>query len=415
MNYNILLSHGIPPEDCLQIQYLDNDNEILIFAKIKPSQRKCIFCNYSMTRIKEYKERKFKSLPTGNQFTIISLYLPRYICPNCNKTYTHNIETIANKSITKSLKNKLLEKFSSVCTFKSIAKEYDLTVTEVINIFDEHCPNLKTKFSEAICIDEFYNIRKSNFKYACILLDFFSHKIIDIIPSRTTPYLDDYFKKIPISTRENVKYIITDMYDGYISAAKKWFKNAVIAIDPFHYMEYLTNAVQKIRRRILSDDSLFFYDKSWMNKHWRLLTTNPKNFPDKNMTLKTGVVISYYDRVIKFVKQDKELYYAFLKIQSIYIELENLPFSKAKDRIEFIIHSLLSSTSSEFVECGKTWSNYKEYIINSFIKYKGHRLSNGPIEGVNKRVKELKNIMSGYRNNDRFYKRITLIQNSKKG
>ena len=153
MNYNILLSHGIPPEDCLQIQYLDNDNEILIFAKIKPSQRKCIFCNYSMTRIKEYKERKFKSLPTGNQFTIISLYLPRYICPNCNKTYTHNIETIANKSITKSLKNKLLEKFSSVCTFKSIAKEYDLTVTEVINIFDEHCPDLKTKFSEAICID----------------------------------------------------------------------------------------------------------------------------------------------------------------------------------------------------------------------------------------------------------------------
>ena len=56
MNYNILLSHGIPPEDCLQIQYLNNDNEILIFVKIKPSQRKCIFCNYYISRIKEYKE-----------------------------------------------------------------------------------------------------------------------------------------------------------------------------------------------------------------------------------------------------------------------------------------------------------------------------------------------------------------------
>ena len=68
-----------------------------------------------------------------------------------------------------------------------------------------------------------------------------------------------------------------------------------------------------------------------------------------------------------------------------------------------------------FIERDNTWNNYKDYIINSFIKYKGHRLSNGPIEGVNKRVKELKNIMSGYRNNERFYKRITLIQNSKKG
>ena len=76
--------------------------------------------------------------------------------------------------------------------------------------------------------------------------------------------------------------------------------------------------------------------------------------------------------------------------------------------------SLLSSTSPEFVECGKTWNNYKDYIINSFIVHNGKRLSNGPIEGTNKRVKELKNIMSGYRNNVRFYKRIILVQNHKK-
>ena len=58
---------------------------------------------------------------------------------------------------------------------------------------------------------------------------------------------------------------------------------------------------------------------------------------------------------------------------------------------------------------------FKEYIINSFIKYKDRRLSNGPIEGINKRVKELKAIMSGYRNTKRFYKRIILIQNIEKG
>ena len=30
-------------------------------------------------------------------------------------------------------------------------------------------------------------------------------------------------------------------------------------------------------------------------------------------------------------------------------------------------------------------------------------------------IKELKNVMSGYRNSSRFYKRLILIQNSKKG
>ena len=205
------------------------------------------------------------------------------------------------------------------------------------------------------------------------------------------------------------------MYDGYISAIKKWLPNATIAIDPFHYMEYLTEAVQSIRRRILSDESLYFQDKSWMNIHWRLLTTNPKNYPNKMMTLKSGMTISYYDRVYKFVQQDNELQYAFLKVQDIFYELNKLKQDKASNCFNFIIDSLANSTSKEFVECSKTWNHYKEYIINSFIKYKDRRLSNGPIEGINKRVKELKAVMSGYRNTKRFYKRIILVQNIEKG
>ena len=205
------------------------------------------------------------------------------------------------------------------------------------------------------------------------------------------------------------------MYDGYISAANRWFPNAIIAIDPFHYMSYITEAVQQIRRRILDDDSKYFYDKSWMQTHWRLITTNPKNYPKGNTTLKSGMTISYYDRVKRFCQQDKDLLYAFLKLQSIYIDLEKLKFEKAQSYFDSTINSLLNSIYPEFVECGKTWSHYKDYIINSFIIHNGKRLSNGPIEGINKRVKELKNVMSGYRNSSRFYKRLILIQNSKKG
>ena len=57
MNYNILLSHGIDPLDCSEIEYLNNEDEILIFLKIKPNQRSCIFCNHSNTRIKKYKQK----------------------------------------------------------------------------------------------------------------------------------------------------------------------------------------------------------------------------------------------------------------------------------------------------------------------------------------------------------------------
>ena len=65
----------------------------------------------------------------------------------------------------------------------------------------------------------------------------------------------------------------------------------------------------------------------------------------------------------------------------------------------------------ELVECAKTRTNYKEYIINSFSYYKGKRISNGPIEGINSRIKTLKKIMSGFRNLKRFIARLLLIIN----
>lgn len=100
MDYNILLSHGIEPQECSHLDYIDNDKEILIFAKIKPSQRECIYCHFKDTKIKEYKQKTIKSLHTGINSTIITLDLPRYHCPSCNKTYTHNIKAYASKSLT---------------------------------------------------------------------------------------------------------------------------------------------------------------------------------------------------------------------------------------------------------------------------------------------------------------------------
>lgn len=416
MDYNTLLTaHGIDLNDCSQFESISDGNETIIFIKLKPNQRKCIFCGFNHSSIKEYKSKKIKSLTTGKTFTTIVFSLPRYLCKKCKKTYTHQLTKYAVNSTSKIVRNKMLSLFSEIRTFKSIAKEVDLSLTETINIFDEICPDLRIPITKAICIDEFSNIRKSEYKFACALVDFETHKFIDILPSRTTPYLDEYFNKIPFSLRKDIKYVITDMYDGYISASLRWFPNVIIAIDPFHYMTYIADAVQSIRRRVLSDESRFFYDKSWMGTNWRLLTTNPKNFPEGKTTLKSGMTISYYDRVKRFCQQDTELLYAFLKLQSIYIEMDYLSFEKAKSFFDMTIKSLLNSTSPEFVECGRTWNHYKEYIINSFIVYKGKRLSNGPIEGINKRVKELKNIMSGYRNSSRFYKRLILIQNSKKG
>lgn len=202
------------------------------------------------------------------------------------------------------------------------------------------------------------------------------------------------------------------MYDGYITIAHEFFRNAIIAIDPFHYMKYFTDAIQCIRRK-LCESNQYIFDKSWIGKHWRLLTTNPDNLPKGNMTLPSGEAISYQDRIIRFVNQDKHLAYAYWLLQDFYLTSKKLTYERAISYIDMIIKNMISSTSNELQECGYTWLHYQEFITNSFIKYNGVRLSNGPIEGVNSRIKTLKKIYCGYRDKQRFYNRVILIINKK--
>lgn len=66
----------------------------------------------------------------------------------------------------------------------------------------------------------------------------------------------------------------------------------------------------------------------------------------------------------------------------------------------------LNSDLEEFREFGKLISRWQENIKNSFIRVEGRRLSNGPIEGVNSRIKTIMRNANGYKSFERLRNRI---------
>ena len=59
------------------------------------------------------------------------------------------------------------------------------------------------------------------------------------------------------------------------------------------------------------------------------------------------MTISYYDRVYKFVQQDNELQYAFLKVQDIFYELNKLKQDKANNYFNYIIELQTKSVNKK--------------------------------------------------------------------
>lgn len=111
-----------------------------------------------------------------------------------------------------------LKPFNS--TFSSVARNFDVSVSSVIDIFDKHVQMRRKPLSSILCWDEFYFNRHSKYKYAFMIMDFEKKVILDIIESRHMNILSSYFYTIPVQERSHVRYIIIDMYKNYRDLAK---------------------------------------------------------------------------------------------------------------------------------------------------------------------------------------------------
>ena len=421
-NYNPLTAIGIPMEEVRRYEVAQDGDAVVATAQIVPSQRVCPGCGCVGSKVKEYKTKTLKDLRTQGMRTVIELRLPRYACPSCGKTYTHELAIGSEGCLTGQSIASMLSDFRKALTFSEIAERHDVAVNTVISIFDEKAPNLRQPIGRGLCIDEYSNARGSFEKYSCILVDFETRKIVDIIKSRTKEYLRQYFFNQPKTQLSSVEFVITDMFDGYISIAREFMPQATIAIDPFHWMEYLTEAVQNIRRD-LEESAPILYDMAWMGRHWRLLTCAPENVPEGTMTLKSGMAITWRQRVERFVKQDGDLSYAYFLLQDFYRlsrrwdkaakRYDWITYERARPVISRMITNMKNHGNPRLLECGKTWEHYQEYIENSFMTIDGRRLSNGPVEGINSRVKTMKKLYCGYRNKERFAERVILIVNGR--
>ena len=133
-----------------------------------------------------------------------------------------------------------------------------------MKVFDEHAGIATVPLPRCLCIDEVYVSNYLQTEYACVLLDFDTGAIYDLIPSRKKDELSSYFSNINKGTRNYVKYISIDMWENYRDLAHRYFPNALVCVDSFHVVKNVNYAFDKVRIRIMNS-----YDRT--SEEYRLL------------------------------------------------------------------------------------------------------------------------------------------------
>lgn len=287
-------------------------------------------------------------------------------------------------------------------TFTGVAQNLNLSVTTVIKIFDTYVECHRAILPKIICFDEFYRSRKTTDKYAFVMADFQTNKIIDVYHSRRKDKLDSYFSRIPQKERDNVECIIIDMWNTYRDLAEILFKNAKIAVDSFHVIKHLNEAIINIRLRIMrkydkNTRSLYSNDMYYymLKKFHYFFAKEFNNICDG--LIEIGKYLLSINSDLKYAYELKEKYREFnltASYNNCDIELDNL------------IEKFRNSHLEEFRTFGKLLKRWKPNIKNSFIRIDNKRLSNGPMEGINSRIKTFLKSANGIKQFYRLRNRI---------
>ena len=296
-------------------------------------------------------------------------------------------------------------------TNQLISKICRVSPTTVQNVFDTYVNIKRKSLPKILSIDECYNCNLFKDPYSCILFDFERMKIVDIIQDRSKYNLFRYFNKVNPEERNNVEYVVMDMWEPYLDVSKMIFPKAIVAIDSFHVIQNISRALNKVRCRIMDKYDSKTKEYYLLKKHAKLIFEDPCVWEEKQENRRLQKYVNRKQILEMMLSIDEELRIA----HDFYIDYKrcNKTFSyeQMKARYSDFSCNLKAALIKEFGEVITMFQNWEEYILNSFRYVNGRRLSNGPIEGFNSNFKKVLNVANGFANFLRFRNKIMFCYN----
>lgn len=416
MDFNtILLRFGLNPDD-FENRYFEPvkiDDGFIYEVYQKDGVRTCPHCHSDDCHLHDRRFIEVSSTINRNLKETLRIRKNRYLCNNCHRTFTNKLDGISPKSRTTDQAVSMINSdFYRMLTFSEIASCYGLSVTRVLQLFDESFKHVPRKpLPEVLCIDE-KHFKDGDSSYCCVLYDYMEKDIVDVIKDRRLAYLDEYFSSIPQKERERVKFFVTDMYDGYYTVYKRYFTKATHLIDLYHVVEQLTKAVNSLRILAMNRTPKESVRYRFYKEQWRLFLTRRENVPDLFYTSRrTGETHHYDDLLFECTMNDPDLLTAYNILQDFYHYHQKRNFKEAIEFIEYVTERLRQSDIVQLSVVADTFDKWKVGIANTISRSQNHiHYSNSVAETNNRHIDTLINISYGYRDFDRFRKRILLIR-----
>lgn len=327
-------------------------------------------------------------------------------CKNCQE-YSYPSTNIVEKHchISNAVKRKIISGLTEDRSMTSIARENSVSVTTVQRCLDECSAQFTPSFDslpEHLAFDEFRGVgRKLHF----ICQDGEKHTIVVILQNRFKSTIRKYFEQFPETTRKAVKTVSTDLNCYYGSLARELFPNAKVVVDRFHMVQMVTRSFTGFRVQVMKEMDKTSREYKLLKSHWKLYLKKYKELEGTHQVYNRSLRAPYTQSQIvsEGLQCDETLENTYNFMQDFMYALKY----KNPEKIE----ELLSGNTRQY--CPQLRTTIRSFRRSFRAVLNGATLpfSNGCLEGLNRKIKQIERTAYGYSNFTHLLKRIRLEQN----
>lgn len=431
---SIIEFYNLQNSDIEKIDLSSEGDNLIADIELKNTKPPCKHCGMVRIRLKEKSVKLIRHSNAAGRPCLIRYHAHRYKCLVCGRTYYEDNPFVfkAQKVSVLTVTNILEDLKNPAETFSNVAKRYKLSPTSVASIFDEHVVMHRLPLPEYMAIDESYSFRSEDSKYVCMFIDFMTGDPIDILPSRKEDDLLEYFRRIPLEERRNVKLVGMDMWKTYRKVVKEVFPRAYAVADHFHIKQEMHRKIDRIRIRVMKRYSTKS-EEYYLLKHfpWLLYKHNDARDKDGNYLFdpdrpgkfnhKFNKELNFFDLLDLIRCIDPELTEAIDLKDKCNNFYKNNTYDTCEKALKQLIKDFRAASTEDMRAFGNTLAEWHHEIENSFIvighEYSvdhrdGHvgslkiKINSNSMERANSDVKTIKKVTMSMGNWERFRNRV---------
>jgi transposase len=376
------------------------DGQTIFTIHQEPETCRCPACGSHEVQSRGRVERRFRTLPIGRRATFVVLPIPRVECQACGVVRQVKIPFAdPRRSYTNAFERYALE-LGRRMTIRDVALHMGVSWDVIKDLQKRDLwrrfAKPKLKHLRHIAIDEIA-VAKGH-RYLTVVLDLDSGAVAFVGDGKGAKALQPFWKRLR-GSKAVIEAVAMDMSPAYREAVTTHLPKAQIVFDRFHVMKLFNEKLSDLRRALHREATDVMQKKVLKGTRWLLLkaSENLDAEKDEKKKLEEALALNKSLAVAYYLKEDLRQFW----------EQPGKRFGTSF--LDGWIKRAEASGIKMLQQMAKTLAAHR----SGLLAYYDARITSGPMEGTNNKIKTMKRLAYGFRDREFFKLKILAIHETK--